>query len=99
MNDVGYPKPHSTVGERLLIGVRNLWMRVKELQNSQEVANKIVDHQGKEIEQIKRDVHALRSEIRGLKISRGKALAKNARLLQQITEAESGLSEIERQIH
>jgi hypothetical protein len=59
----------------------------------------VVDHQGAEIEQIKNDVLALRSEIRGLKISRGRALAKNARLAQQIAEAESGLSEIERQVH
>jgi peptidoglycan hydrolase CwlO-like protein len=99
MADLEYPEPNSTLGERLLVGVRNLWARVTELQKSQQTTEKVVAHQGQEIEQIKLEVQALRSEIRGLKISRGKALAKNVRLLQQTAEAESGLSEIEPHVH
>jgi hypothetical protein len=57
------------------------------------------DHQGAETEQIKQEILALRCELRGLEISRGRALAQNARLRQQIAEAESGLSEIERRVH
>jgi hypothetical protein len=99
MVDIEFPEPNSTLGERLLVGVRNLWGKVKELETSRQRTDKVVDHQGAEIEQIKKDVLALRREIRGLKISRGLALAMNARLAQQISEAESGLSEIERQVH
>ena len=99
MEDIEYPEPNSTLGERLLIGVRNLWTKVKELEASRQRADKVADQQGRDIEEIKGAVSALRREIRGLKISRGRALAKNARLAQQITEAESGLSEIERQVH
>ena len=99
MTDIEYPEPNSTLGERLLVAVRNLWTKVKGLEASRQRTDKVVDHQGGEIEQIKKDILALRSEIRGLKISRGRALAKNARLVQQFAEAESGLSEIERQIH
>jgi chromosome segregation ATPase len=99
MSDIEYPEPNSTLGERLLVGVRNLWAKVKELEASRQRTDKVVDHQGGEIEQIKKDVLSLRREIHGLKISRGRALAKNARLAQQIAEAEGGLSDIERHIH
>jgi chromosome segregation ATPase len=99
MADIEYPEPNSTLGERLLVGVRNLWTKLKELEASRQRTDKVIDHHGGEIERIKKDTLALRREIRGLKISRGLALAKNARLAQQIAEAEIGLSEIERQVH
>lgn len=103
MADIEYPEPNSSLGERLLVGVRNLWTTVKELQVAQQRADKVALHQGGEIEQFKRDItrdiQAIRREIHGLKVSRGRALAKNARLVRQIAEAESGLSEIERQVH
>jgi chromosome segregation ATPase len=97
--EIEYPEPNSNLGERLLAGIRNLWTRVKELEASQRRAGKVADHQGEQIERIKRELMALRAKIRGLKISRGKALAKNARLARQVAEAESGLTEIEHQIH
>jgi chromosome segregation ATPase len=99
MAEIEYPEPHSSLGERLLVGVRNLWSRVRELEASQQRTDKVVDHQGGEIEQIRGEIQALRREIHGLRVSRGRALAKNTRLSQQIAEAESGLSDIERQVH
>ena len=99
MVEAEYPEPNSTLGERLLVGVRNLWSRVKEIEASQQRTDKVVDHQGGAIEQIINDIQILRREIHGLKISRGKALARNARLARQIAEAESGLSEIEHRMH
>lgn len=99
MEDIEYPEPNSTLGERLLTGVRNLWIKVKELEASRHRADKVADQQGRDIEEIKVAVWLLRHEIRGLKISLGRALAKNARLAQQIAEAESALTEIERQVH
>jgi septal ring factor EnvC (AmiA/AmiB activator) len=99
MTDLEFPEPQSSLGERLLVAVRNLWTRANQLQRSQEATNKVIDHQGMEIEQIKAEIFALRCKIHGLKVSRGKAMAKNARLLQQITEAESGLSELEHHVH
>ena len=99
MADIEYPEPNSPLGERLLVGIRNLWARVTELEAASHRTDKVVDHQGREIEQIKREIQHLRGEIRGLKISRGRALAKNVRLHQQIAEAERSLSEIEAQVH
>ncbi len=99
MTDLEYPEPDSTLGERLLVGVRNLWTRVAELQKSQQTTDKVVAHQGQEIESIRQEVLALRKQIHGLKVSRGKALAKNGRLILAIYEAERGLADIVRRMN
>ena len=99
MADLEYPEPNSSLGECLLVGVRNLWHRVRELEASQLRTEEVVGYQGRDIAQIKREVLALRREIHGLKISRGRALAKNARLAQQTADAESDLSQIERHLN
>lgn len=81
-----------SLGERLLAGVLNLWQRV----NSQ---GKVLDHHGQEIEALRKDFADLRRQVHGLKVSRGKALAHNARLQKTIAEAESGLQQIDTALH
>jgi chromosome segregation ATPase len=73
--------------------------RVRELEASRQRTDKVTDHHGREIEQLKEAILALRREIRGLRISRGRALAKNARLVKQIAETEGGLSAMEIHLH
>ena len=79
--------------------VRNLWKRVTALETIPSETRKIVDHQGGELEAIRAEVADLRRQVRGLKIGRGLALAKNARLRQQVAEAEKILSDAERRLH
>lgn len=80
-------KPISTLGERLLEGVRNLWVEVKRL-------GKVVDHQGLEVEQIKKRAAALERDLRGLRISRGRLQAKNERLEAALAESSDKLTTI-----
>jgi predicted nucleic acid-binding Zn-ribbon protein len=91
--------PHSSLGERLLTAVQNLWTKVIDLDTKTKNTGKVVAHQAQEIEVIKKDIAALRAQIHGLKVSRGRALAKNTRLQQQIAEAERTLVEAERRVH
>jgi hypothetical protein len=91
MMEIKAPEAQSNLGERLLAGVRNLWRRVQAIE-------KVADHQGIEIEQIKVELKRLQSEVRGLKISRGHARAKNSRLSKQLAEAERLLPQIENRI-
>ena len=81
-----------SLGERLRLAVTNLWQRV----NSQE---KVLDHHGQQIEALRAEFTDLKGQVHGLKVSRGKALAQNARLKKTITEAESGLAQIDRALH
>lgn len=81
-----------TLGERLPAGVPNLWQQV----NNQ---GKVLDHHGQEIEALRRDFADLKRQVHGLKVSRGKALARNARLQEAIAEAESGLERISTALH
>jgi hypothetical protein len=93
------PEPNSSLGDRLLAGVRNLFARVKAIENASDRTKKVVDQQGIEIEQIRAELKRLQSEIRGIKISRGQARAKNARLREQISEAKRLLPEIEKHLN
>lgn len=99
MTDTEVPEPNSSLGERLLTGVRNLWARVIALESVGHRTEKVVAHQGIEIEEIKAEVADLRRQIHGLKTSRGRMRAKNRRLGGQIEEAERILSQAERRIH
>jgi len=75
----------SNLGDRLLEGVRNLWQRVNAL-------GKISDHHGHEIETIKRELSSLKSQVHGLKVSRGKARAKAERAWQELEQLERRLN-------
>ncbi|MGE5268540.1 MAG: hypothetical protein ACM3JG_02585 [Thiohalocapsa sp.] len=85
-------KAASTLGERLLAGVTNLWMEVKRL-------GKVLDHHGQEIEALKARMLTLERETKGLRIARGKAKAKSARLEAALVESETKLAEIKAVLH
>jgi hypothetical protein len=74
----------SNLGERLLAGVRNLWREVHRHE-------KILDHQSGEIELLKKRMIALEREMRGLRVSRGRAKAKSANLEAALSESTSKL--------
>lgn len=78
----------SSLGEKLLLAVQNLWKDV----NSQ---GKVLDHHGQEIEKLKRTLEALQAQVHGLKSSKGKAIATNARLRAAVEESEAKLSQID----
>jgi len=73
-----------SLGERLLMGVRGLWGETNRL-------SKIADHHGVELEDLKRRMSSLEKQIHGLKVSRGRAVAKSARLQDYLSEAVSKL--------
>lgn len=75
----------SSLGDRLLAAVRNLW--------------RAVNSNSAEISQIQARVAALESDLRSLKISRGKAKAKNIRLEAALSEAETKISDIRRRLN
>jgi hypothetical protein len=77
----------STLGERLLTGVRNLWRDVHR-------HDTVIDHQGREIEDLKRRLVALECDMQGLRISRGRARAKSAKLEAALAESANMLTEI-----
>jgi cell division protein FtsB len=77
----------STLGERLLSAVTNLW-------NSVNSNTKVLDHHGQEIEALKARMRSLERKVHGLKSTKGKAIAQNARLRATITDAESKLDKI-----
>ncbi len=77
----------SNLGERLLRGVRNLWGEVHR-------HDKVIDHQSKEIEELKRRLQALEGDMQGLRISRGRAKAKSAKLEAALAESANKLAEI-----
>ena len=78
----------STLGDRLLAGVTNLWKEVTNL-------GKVQDYHGQEIESLRDRMVSLERQIHGLKTSRGKALANNARLRATIDEASTKLRQVE----
>jgi septal ring factor EnvC (AmiA/AmiB activator) len=82
-----YEKAASSLGERLLAGVRNLWADVQRL-------SKVINHQGQEIEDIKRRVDAAERELKSLRISRGMQRAKNAKLEASLAESATKLKDI-----
>ncbi len=75
----------SNLGEKLLQAVRNLW--------------KVVNSQGSDIADIQRRLDALESQVHGLKVSRGRAKAKSARLEAALSESEQTLSEIRSRVN
>lgn len=75
----------STLGDRLLESVRSLWAKLNKME-------KVTDHHGKEIEEIKKTIIELKKEIHGLKISRGRARAKAERAEQELQEIETRLN-------
>lgn len=77
----------SSLGEKLLQGVKNLWSEV----NSQ---GKVLNHHGQEIDALRSRLRALESQVHGLKSSKGRAIANNARLKGSLTEAEVKLQKI-----
>jgi chromosome segregation ATPase len=81
----------STLGERLLEGVRNLWRTV----NSQ---GRVLDHHGQEIEALRSRMDSLESDLHSLKTSRGIHRARNQRLEAALQEAEGKLSEVRRRL-
>jgi hypothetical protein len=66
-------RPVSSLGERLVAGVRNLWDQVNAL-------GKIQNHQGQEIEALRAEMNKLKFQVHGLKVSRGMAVAAKRRL-------------------
>lgn len=77
-----------SLGERLQAGVQNLWRKV----NSQD---KVLAHHGQELEALKAEMRSLKSQVHGLKSSRGKALARSSRLQAAVADAESRLEQID----
>lgn len=70
----------STLGDRLLSAVRNLW--------------KVTDNNTMEIDAIKRRLSEVESDMRGLKISRGRAIAKSRRLSNIVAEADGEIQRL-----
>lgn len=77
----------STLGERLLNGVRNLWKEVSS-------HGKVLAHHSMELEAVKKRVASLEREAQKLRISRGMAKAKSAKLKSALSESDKKLSEI-----
>jgi len=77
----------SNLGERLLAGVRKLWAEVHR-------HDKVIDHQGQQIESLGKRVDELELKLKGARISRGKHKAKNAKLEATLAESATKLAEI-----
>jgi chromosome segregation ATPase len=77
----------SNLGEKLLVGVRNLWNEVHR-------HDKVIDHHGQEIVELRRRLADLERLVHGLRIARGKAKAKNAKLEAALAESTQTISEI-----
>ncbi len=75
----------SSLGEKLLAAVRNLWHAV--------------NGNTADIDQLRRRMDRLESELHGLKVSRGKARAKSGRIAAALAEAEGKLSDIRNRLH
>lgn len=82
----------TSLGERLLTGVRNLWNEVHR-------HDKVLDQHGWEIERLRRRLDAFEHEARGLRISRGRAKAKSARLEAALAESDETIAAIKAVIH
>jgi len=82
----------ASLGERLLTGVRNLWSEVHRHE-------KVIDHHGQEIEELRKRLKALENQAHGLRVSRGRAKAKNAKLEAALAESAETISAIKAVIH
>ena len=97
------PSDKRTLGETLRLGVNNLWRAVNDLRGSNEAQNKrsvehdkIIAHLMGELERLSRDVAGLRREMRGLKVSAGKAKAAKAKMESELVAAQSKLDDARR---
>jgi chromosome segregation ATPase len=97
------PLEKRTLGETLRIGVNNLWKAVNDLRGSNEAQtkkgvehDKIIAYLVGELERLNRDVTGLRREMRGLKVSAGKARAAKAKMEAELVAAEAKLDEARR---
>jgi hypothetical protein len=77
----------SNLGDRLLTGVRNLWKEVHR-------HDKVIDHQGREIVEPRKRLDALERQAHGLRVSRGRAKAKSAKLEAALAESAETISAI-----
>jgi phage shock protein A len=85
-------KAASTLGDRLLTGVRTLWKEVSTLK-------KTTNYAGTELEALKERVTVLERDMKRLKISKGMAKAKSAKLKAALVESDKKLSEIKTLLH
>jgi len=76
-----------TLGEKLRLGVINLWKTVNG-------HGKILDHHGREIEDLRRRMNDYDRQLHSLRTSRGIQRARNQRLEVALDEAEQKLTEI-----
>jgi len=80
-------RAQSTLGERLRQAVVSLWTEVSRI-------SKVLDHHGTEIEALNARLNALERQAQGLRVSRGRAKAKNGKLESALIESERKLAEI-----
>ena len=78
---------YSTLGERLLAGVQNLWSSVNQLTARSDRHDQVIEYLLVQLEQMRRDIESFRREIQSLKISRGRARARVNRLEQIARDA------------
>lgn len=81
-----------SLGERLREGVVNLWNEVNN-------HGKVLDHHGQEIEALRARMNSLESQVHGLRSSKGKVIAANKRLQDNVADAESKLRKIEQALN
>jgi hypothetical protein len=86
---------HSTLGERLLEGVLNLWQEIRALKEGQRKQGKVLDHHGLELEALKQKFVSLEKQVRGLKVSRGKALTAKRRAEEALEAARVDLGKLQ----
>jgi SMC interacting uncharacterized protein involved in chromosome segregation len=89
---------YSTLGERLLVGVRNLWGTVNDLVAKTDRHDKVIAHLFEQVEQMQRDIEEFRKQVHGLKISKGKAVARAQRLQQVAKDVEAELGRLRHRI-
>ena len=92
-----------TLGETLRLGVNNLWKAVNDLRGSNEAQSKkgaehdkIIAYLMGELERLSQDVAGLRREMRGLKVSAGKAKAAKVKMEAELVAAQAKLDDTRR---
>jgi chromosome segregation ATPase len=87
------PAAKRTLAETLQLGVHNLWKAVISHEGKISKHDKTFQHVMAELERLNAEVVKLRSEIRGLKVSAGKAKAAKRKMEQELVAASTKLSE------
>jgi hypothetical protein len=97
------PPEKRTLGETLRLGVNNLWKAVNDLRGSNEAQSKkgaehdkIIAYLMGELERLSQDVAGLRREMRGLKVSAGKAKAAKVKMEAELVAAQAKLDDARR---